>query len=114
MLVLDLYQPGSQLFDQSVEDVKDHINSTVDYGNVVDGAKWVDTFVHEMMNAIDVDDARMRAAKILEAFERSIASHSRTSKEVVQQLLSFCLRIDTLFFSLSLLDYSIIAYLPTF
>lgn len=74
--------------DQSVEDVKD-IGSTVDYTNMVDGSKWVDMFVQEMKNATDVDDAKMRAAKILEAFERSITSHSRASKEVVKRLL-FC------------------------
>ncbi|KAH7514780.1 hypothetical protein FEM48_Zijuj11G0126800 [Ziziphus jujuba var. spinosa] len=71
----------SQVSDQSVEDVKD-IGSTVDYTNMVDGSKWVDMFVQEMKNATDVDDAKMRAAKILEAFERSITSHSRASKEL--------------------------------
>ncbi|KAF3447900.1 hypothetical protein FNV43_RR08607 [Rhamnella rubrinervis] len=70
----------NQVSDQSVENVK-NLNSTVDCENMADGSKWVDMFVHEMMNAADVDDARMRAAKILEAFEQSIASHSRTSKE---------------------------------
>lgn len=113
MLVLDLHQPGNLVSDQSVEDVK-NINSTVDCENMADGSKWVNMFVHEMMNAADVDDARMRAAKILEAFEQSIASHSRTSKEVVQQLLSFCRGIDTFFCYLSPLDFSLLSYLPYF
>lgn len=83
-LVLNLHQPGSQVSDQSIDDVKD-VSPTFDYANMADGSKWVDMFVQEMMNATDVDDAKMRAAKILEAFERSITSHSRTSKEVVKQ-----------------------------
>ncbi|KAI9126008.1 hypothetical protein K1719_003426 [Acacia pycnantha] len=38
----------------------------------VDGAEWVDLFVREMMSAIGVDDARIRASRILEFLERSI------------------------------------------
>lgn len=40
--------------------------------------------MHEMMNATDLDDARGRAARILEAFERSITANSKTLKEVIK------------------------------
>lgn len=50
--------------------------------NVSDGSSWVDLFVHEMMNATDLDDARGRAARILDGFERSITANSKTSSEV--------------------------------
>ncbi|XP_044486781.1 uncharacterized protein LOC123211881 isoform X2 [Mangifera indica] len=49
--------------------------------NIMDGSKWVDLFVHEMMNSTDLDDARGRAARILEAFESSITANSKTLKE---------------------------------
>ncbi|GMY14579.1 CUE domain-containing protein [Fagus crenata] len=71
----------SQMPEQRVEDVKD-MRATVDYGNSMDGSKWVDLFVHEMMNATDIDDARGRAARILEAFEHSITAPSRASEEL--------------------------------
>lgn len=50
--------------------------------NITDGSKWVDLFVHEMMRAADLDDARGRAARILEVFERSIITNSKASKEL--------------------------------
>lgn len=50
--------------------------------NITDGSKWVDLFVHEMMSAADLDDARGRAARILEVFERSIITNSKASKEL--------------------------------
>ncbi|XP_030925120.1 uncharacterized protein LOC115952411 [Quercus lobata] len=71
----------SQMPEQRVEDVKD-MRTTVDYGNTMDGSKWVDLFVHEMMNATDIDDARGRATRILEAFEQSITAPSRASEEL--------------------------------
>ncbi|KAK4583583.1 hypothetical protein RGQ29_026351 [Quercus rubra] len=60
----------SQMPEQRVEDVKD-MRTT-----------WVDLFVHEMMNATDIDDARGRATRILEAFEQSIIAPSRASEEL--------------------------------
>ncbi|XP_015580005.1 uncharacterized protein LOC8279585 isoform X2 [Ricinus communis] len=60
-----------------------------DYENAVDGSKWVDLFVQEMMNAADLDDARRRSAQILEAFERSItAQANRLEQEHLQSLLN--------------------------
>lgn len=41
-----------------------------------DGAEWVDLFVREMMSAISVDDARIRASRILEVLERSISGRA--------------------------------------
>ncbi|XP_062168097.1 uncharacterized protein LOC133874240 isoform X2 [Alnus glutinosa] len=73
--------PCSQMSDQKVEDVED-MRSTADYGNTSESSKWVDLFVHEMMNARDIDDAGGRAARILEAFEQSITAPSMASKEL--------------------------------
>ncbi|KAG6425324.1 hypothetical protein SASPL_115752 [Salvia splendens] len=41
-----------------------------------DGAEWVDLFVREMMSATSIDDARFRAARILESLEKSISSRA--------------------------------------
>ncbi|KAL6495857.1 hypothetical protein OROGR_030420 [Orobanche gracilis] len=38
----------------------------------VDGAEWVDLVVKEMMSATSIDDAKSRAARILEILEKSI------------------------------------------
>ncbi|WCJ40529.1 Ubiquitin system component Cue protein [Euphorbia peplus] len=46
------------------------------------GAEWVDLFVREMMSASSVDDARARAARVLEILEKSISSQA--AKGVVE------------------------------
>ncbi|XP_044473700.1 uncharacterized protein LOC123202041 isoform X2 [Mangifera indica] len=66
---------------QMSEDNVGNINTVCDGENIMDGPKWVDLFVHEMMNATDLDDARGRAARILEAFETSITANSKISEE---------------------------------
>ncbi|KAJ1429141.1 hypothetical protein SESBI_08496 [Sesbania bispinosa] len=43
----------------------------------VDGAEWIDFFVREMMIATSVDDARARAARMLEVLEQSISARVR-------------------------------------
>jgi len=43
------------------------------------GAEWVELFVKEMMNASNMDDAKARASRMLEALEKSICM--RTSVE---------------------------------
>ncbi|KAK1268400.1 hypothetical protein QJS04_geneDACA006414 [Acorus gramineus] len=43
-----------------------------------DGSEWVELFVREMMNASDIDDARARASRALEALEKSILAHAST------------------------------------
>ncbi|KAL0441645.1 UNVERIFIED_CONTAM: Adenine phosphoribosyltransferase 5 [Sesamum radiatum] len=42
----------------------------------LDGAEWVDLLVKEMMNATSIDDARGRAAGVLESLEKSISSQA--------------------------------------
>ena len=68
--------------EQNVEDVN-NIKQKFDNGTAVDSPKWVDLFVHEMMSAINIDDVRGRAARILEAFERSITANKRAAEEVI-------------------------------
>ncbi|KAJ4704725.1 Ubiquitin system component Cue [Melia azedarach] len=67
----------SQMAEEEVGDA----NTTIHVESMTDGSKWVDLFVNEMMSAKDLDDARGRAARILEAFERSIIANSKASKE---------------------------------
>ncbi|KAK1291530.1 hypothetical protein QJS10_CPB17g02387 [Acorus calamus] len=43
-----------------------------------DGSEWVELFVREMMNASDIDDARARASRALEALEKSILACAST------------------------------------
>lgn len=74
-----LYISGHQMSEEEVENLK----TSSDYENVVDGPKWVDLFVQEMMKAADLDDARRRAAQVLEAFERSITAQSRATELVI-------------------------------
>ncbi|KAI3463422.1 hypothetical protein Pfo_020085 [Paulownia fortunei] len=42
----------------------------------VDGAEWVDLVVKEMMNATSIDDARSRAARVLESLAKSISAQA--------------------------------------
>lgn len=51
-------------------------NQSVPSNLPVDGAEWVELFVREMMSAASVDDARARAAKVLEVLEKSISSRA--------------------------------------
>lgn len=78
---LDESATCSQMSEQHVEDVN-NIKEKLDTGTAVDCPKWVDLFVHEMMNATNVDDARGRAARILEAFEGSITANKRAAEEI--------------------------------
>ncbi|KAK9690405.1 hypothetical protein RND81_09G125500 [Saponaria officinalis] len=51
-----------------------------------DGTQWVELFVQEMMSATSVDDARGRAARVLEALEKSIrANHSAGAADAYQK-----------------------------
>ncbi|KAI4355759.1 hypothetical protein L6164_004502 [Bauhinia variegata] len=50
-----------------------------------DGAEWVDLFVKEMMSATNIDDARARAARMLEVLEKSISA--RASAEATDVIL---------------------------
>jgi DNA-binding protein H-NS len=42
------------------------------------GSEWVELFVREMMSASDIDDARARASRALEALEKSIMERAGT------------------------------------
>lgn len=50
----------------------------------LDGTEWVELFVREMMNASDMKDAKDRAARALEALEKSI--NARAGPETMQSL----------------------------
>ncbi|XLU46890.1 uncharacterized protein LOC107628600 [Arachis ipaensis] len=50
-----------------------------------DGAEWVDFFVRGMMVATSVDDARARAATMLEALEKSISARVSAEATNVQE-----------------------------
>ncbi|XP_042051884.1 uncharacterized protein LOC121797204 [Salvia splendens] len=58
---------------------------------LADGAEWVDLFVREMMNATSIDDARFRAASILENLEKAISS--KASVEAAQSFHKENLRL---------------------
>uniref|UniRef100_A0A1D1XDD8 Filament-like plant protein 4 n=1 Tax=Anthurium amnicola TaxID=1678845 RepID=A0A1D1XDD8_9ARAE len=47
-----------------------------------DGSEWVELLVREMMKSTDVNDARVRASRLLEVLEKSIMT--RASAEVAQ------------------------------
>ncbi|KAL0698704.1 hypothetical protein Bca4012_054826 [Brassica carinata] len=49
----------------------------------MDGTEWVDLFVREMMNASDMKDAKDRAARALEALEKSI--NARAGADAARQ-----------------------------
>lgn len=70
------------MWEESLED-QNNAKSKSSFGDSRGEVKWVELFVDEMMNAANLDDARGRAARILEAFERSISEQTRVSKEVV-------------------------------
>ncbi|CAM6091548.1 unnamed protein product [Calypogeia fissa] len=50
-----------------------------------EGSEWVDMLVKEMMSATDLEDARMRATRALEAFEKIVASRSGVLVELVKK-----------------------------
>lgn len=50
-----------------------------------DGAEWIDFFVREMMVATSVDDARARAARMLEVLEKSISERAKAEATDVLQ-----------------------------
>lgn len=54
-------------------------------GCPADGVEWVEFLVIEMKNASDLDDARARALRILEAFEKTVMSRSGAIAEVLHK-----------------------------
>ncbi|XP_031481575.1 uncharacterized protein LOC116251438 [Nymphaea colorata] len=63
-----------------------------------DGSEWVELFVREMMNATDVNDARLRASKILEVLEKSIMSRAGevVSKDLHKENLALKEQVEVL------------------
>ncbi|KAL2332477.1 hypothetical protein Fmac_020058 [Flemingia macrophylla] len=63
-----------------------------------DGAEWIDLFVREMTCATSVDDARARAARLLEVLEKSITAHasSRAATDLQRENLMLKEQIEAL------------------
>lgn len=55
----------------------------------MDGAQWVELFVSEMMSASNMDDARVRASRALEALEKSIVVRAGAEATQSYQQVSF-------------------------
>lgn len=83
-------KPGSQISDYNVEDV----NKQNFYDrNAVNSPEWTDLFVHEMTSAMNIDDAKARAARILEAFERRVVANKRAAEEVILKSFYFVIKL---------------------
>ncbi|KAI3952823.1 hypothetical protein MKX01_006866 [Papaver californicum] len=78
---------STQEADEKIEELQEK-DAAAESRNPMDGASWVDIFVQEMKSASGIDDARRRAARILEAFEKSVAENARASLEVSYALSS--------------------------
>eukprot|EP01018_Ginkgo_biloba_P014369 Gb_00986 [translate_table: standard] len=52
---------------------------------LVDGSDWVEIFVREMQNASNIDDARIRASRALEALEKTIMARTGAMAENLQK-----------------------------
>jgi hypothetical protein len=50
-----------------------------------EGLEWVDMLVKEMMSATDLEDARMRASRLLEVFEKIVTSRSGVHAEMIKK-----------------------------
>jgi len=57
------------------------------------GAEWIDLFVREMTCATSVDDARSRAARLLEVLEKSITAHASSGVTTALQRVFVCATI---------------------
>lgn len=62
------------------------------------GAEWVELFVREMSAASNLDDARVRASRALEAFEKSIYAHASVeiAKNLKQENLALKEQVEAL------------------
>ncbi|CAD6336137.1 unnamed protein product [Miscanthus lutarioriparius] len=67
-----------------VDTVTEHPPTVDNYQTSNNGSEWVELFVREMTNASDIDDARARASRALEALEKSIVE--RAGAEATQNL----------------------------
>jgi len=67
-----------------VDTATEHPPTVDNYQTSNNGSEWVEIFVREMTNASDIDDARARASRALEALEKSIVE--RAGAEATQNL----------------------------
>jgi len=58
-----------------------------------DGAEWIDLFVREMTCATSIDDARARAARLLEVLEKSIRAHASSGATTALQRVYLVLQL---------------------
>ncbi|XP_062178637.1 uncharacterized protein LOC133883351 [Phragmites australis] len=59
-----------------VDTATEHPPAVDNYRTGNNGSEWVELFVREMTNASDIDDARARASRALEALEKSIVERA--------------------------------------
>lgn len=62
----------------------EHPPSVDNYQTSYNGSEWVELLVTEMRNAYDINDARARASRALEALEKTIVE--RAGAEATQNL----------------------------
>ncbi|KAJ3679142.1 hypothetical protein LUZ60_017153 [Juncus effusus] len=67
--------------DSSIKENGNNNNNNIP----TEGSDWVELFVREMMNASDMDDARARASRALEVFEKSVLARNCPA-DVIQTL----------------------------
>jgi len=70
--------------DGGVDTATEHLPAADNYQTSNNGSEWVELFVREMTNASDIDDARARASRALQALEKSIVE--RAGAEASQNL----------------------------
>lgn len=63
----------------------------------VEGAEWVDLLVREIMCATSMDDAKARAARLLEILEKSISSRAGGATQVLHKVGIFNLITGLIF-----------------
>lgn len=73
---------GSQSVPVEVADTQNHNQTTA---LASEGSEWVELFVQDMLRASNLDDARDRAARALEAFEKTVVVRTGSMFEVVQK-----------------------------
>lgn len=79
--------------DQTTEDIALPVEDRVGNDQVggaaaaipVNGSDWVELLLQEMQNASDMDDARVRASRALEALEKAIVSRTGSIVENLQK-----------------------------
>ena len=81
-----LYPSVSSLSGQPDElNMQQQRNEAASSSSQSEGGKWVELLVSQMMSSSDMDDARIRAAHTLEAFEKTAISRSAVITEELQK-----------------------------